>query len=274
MLEAYSYASLFPPEMSEWRELPHRHRLEMHFPRDQLLAVSLQLVSAGFPLPSNLDDGDLSELHAMASASPFPGAFRAVRSSARAAFAPLSSAGAHLVPAHELFAHDSLVLAIRRHSAQFSVSGQIVVRAKRKLHAPRPFTKMGPAQRVRPLGAPAVLPHEVDRFVKGAAHANLLKQAKAPLPGMASASRCYAAFCELREVAPFPVREEVALQWSSMFNNTATFGNYVSLLEKYCFFLHFPTAWKPPCVRHVAKGLGKFQNKDSASRTSFVSPFS
>ena len=64
---------------------------------------------------------------------------------------------------------------------------------------------------------------------------------------MASAFRCYTAFCELRKAAPFPVREEVVLQWSSMFNTTATFGNYVSLLEKCCFFfLHFPAAWKSP----------------------------
>ena len=45
VLEAYSYSSLFPPEMSEWRELAHRHRLEMHFPWGQLLAISLS--SAG-----------------------------------------------------------------------------------------------------------------------------------------------------------------------------------------------------------------------------------
>ena len=88
MIGAYSYSTLFPPEMSEWRELAHRRRLEMHFPWDQLLAVSLQLVSAGCPMPANLADVNLSELHAMASASPFPVAFRAVWPTARAAFAP------------------------------------------------------------------------------------------------------------------------------------------------------------------------------------------
>ena len=30
MMEAYSYSPLFPPEMSERRDLAHRHRLEMH----------------------------------------------------------------------------------------------------------------------------------------------------------------------------------------------------------------------------------------------------
>ena len=152
----------------------------MHFPWDQLLAVSLHLVSAGSPLPSNMDEVNLSELRAMASASPFPVAFRAVWSSARAAFAPLSSPGEHLAPAHELFTKDSLVLAIRRRSAQFSVSGKIAVRAKRILHAPRSFTRMGPARRIRLLGSSDVLPSEVGRYAKDAAHANLLKQAKGP----------------------------------------------------------------------------------------------
>ena len=48
MLQSYSHSSLFPPEMSEWRELAQRHRLEMHFAWGQLLATSLQLASAGF----------------------------------------------------------------------------------------------------------------------------------------------------------------------------------------------------------------------------------
>ena len=97
MLEAYSYSSSFPPGMSEWRELAHRHRLEMRSPWDQILAVSPQMVSTGYHRPSNLADVNLSELHAMASESPFPVVFRAVWSSARAAFAALSSAGEYLV---------------------------------------------------------------------------------------------------------------------------------------------------------------------------------
>ena len=161
----------------------------MHSPWDQLLAVSLQLVSAGFPLPSNLADVNLSDLHAMASASPFPAAFWDAWSSARAAIAPISAAGEHLVPAHELFTKDSLVLAIRRRSAQFAVSGQIAVYMKKKLHEARPFTKMGPAQRIRLLGPSDVLPREVGRYVKDATQTNLLKQANESLPGTESAFR-------------------------------------------------------------------------------------
>ena len=100
--EAYSYASLSPPEMREWRELAQRHRLEMNSPWNQISDVSLKPVSDGFPLPSNLGEVYLSESHAMASLSPFPVVFKAAWSSDRAAFATLSSSGEYLVPAHEL----------------------------------------------------------------------------------------------------------------------------------------------------------------------------
>ena len=140
-------------------------------------------------MPSNLAEVNLSELRSMASASSFPVVFRAVWSSDRADFAHRPSAGEHLVPAHELFTKDNIAQAIRRRSAQFPISGQIAVRTKRKLHAHRYFAQMGAARRIRLHGPSGVLPLEVVRYVKGPAHANLLKQVKGPLPGMASAFR-------------------------------------------------------------------------------------
>ena len=61
-------------------------------------------------------------------------------------------------------------------------------------------------------------------------------------------------------IPPFPVQEETVLQRSSVFNDTPTFGNYVCLLGRCCFFLRFPTTWKTSCVAHVARGLRKFQD--------------
>ena len=51
------------------------------------------------------------------------------------------------------------------------------------------------------------------------------------------------------------------LRRSSVFNEKATFGNYVSLLGKACFFPRFSTKWLTPAVRHVARGLGKCQDR-------------
>ena len=171
--------------MREWRALAHRHRLEMHFRWDQILAVSLQLVSYGFPMPSNLDEVNLSELHAMASLSPFTVVFRAVWPSDRAAFATLSYDGEYLAPANELFAKDDRARAIRRHSAQCASSGPIAVRTKRKLRDPRSFPRWAP----RSGYAYWALPLYFLALVTAATHANFLKQVKGSLPGMESASR-------------------------------------------------------------------------------------
>ena len=59
----------------------------------------------------------------------------------------------------------------------------------------------------------------------------------------------------------FPPTEELILLWSCVFNDTATYGNYISLLEKACFFLSFSTNWLTPAVRHVARGLKKCQGR-------------
>ena len=75
-------------------------------------------------------------------------------------------------------------------------------------------------------------------------------------------------------MAPFPTHEEVVMQWSSMFNNTATFWNYVSLLEKCCFPV-FPHYLEDPLAPNTSRRASRnARKKASASRTSFVPPFS
>ena len=216
--------------MAEWLALAHRRRTEMHFPRGQILAVCLQLVSDGIPLPHILAAVGLSELHAMAPRSHPPEVFRSVPPTARAACAAVSSAADYMAPAHDLFTQNDLVLAIRRRSAQFASLGSISVRTKRKLHVPRPFAKMGPAQRIRSLNSSAIVPLVLHRHIKDSIHDNSTKQAWGSLPGMASGFRCYTAFCELRNVTPFPARDEVVIHRSSVSNNAATFANYISLM--------------------------------------------
>ena len=54
-------------------------------------------------------------------------------------------------------------------------------------------------------------------------------------------------------------------RWSSAFNDTATFGNYISRLQKACFLLRQSTSWLTPAVRHVVKLLKKAQNKSFRS---------
>ena len=123
---------------------------------------------------------------------------------ARPSSASVYSAAEDLVPVHEIFAPNDLVLAARLHSAQYASSGKIAVRTKRKLHVPRSLSKLGPAHRIRLQKSSAIAPRVLGRYIKDAPHDNFLKKAKVSLPGMASAFRGYAAFCELRKVTPCP----------------------------------------------------------------------
>ena len=129
------------------------------------------------------------------------------------------------------------------------------------MKTPPNFAWMGPAQRIKLFPAGRLIHRAVNRFIEENAQANLLKQVSGPLPGISSAFKCYLAFCEMEKVNPLPPAEETVLRWSSVFNDTATFGNYVPHLRSACFFLRQSTDWLTPSVRHVSKGLKKSQNK-------------
>ena len=98
-----------------------------------------------------------------------------------------------------------------------------------------------------------IAPLQVNRFVSGNLQTNLLKQARGSLPGASSSFRCYAAFCEWGEAQPSPPTEELILQRSCVFNDTATYGNYVSLMGKACFCLRFSADWLTRVAGHVAR---------------------
>ena len=97
----------------------------------------------------------------------------------------------------------------------------------------------------------------IDRFAQDRTHANLLKQVRGSLPAISSALNCYNSFCDLRDTRPFPVTEQIVLEWSSVFADTATYANYIPNLQKVCFFVGSPAEWLTSAVRRVAKGLKK-----------------
>ena len=89
----------------------------------------------------------------------------------------------------------------------------------------------------------------VDRFVQDRTQANLLKQVRGSLPAISSALNRFNAFCDLRDTKPFPVHEQIVLEWSSVFPDTATYANYISHLQKACFLIGSPTKWLTPAAR-------------------------
>ena len=84
---------------------------------------------------------------------------------------------------------------------------------------------------------------------------SLLKASRKAFKGLASAIRCYFSFCELKGTRPFPIKERIILQWSALFNETATFQQYVNSLRKVCYILRHPLDWATRAVVHAAYGL-------------------
>ena len=202
--------------------------MEMHRIWDRILAVYVQMASLGIHLPSNLADMDVSSVRATAHELPLSGCYQAIWSISRSPPKAALSCSEYFAHGRAIFTQDSLLRAIRRHSAKFAAAGRISIRTKRKLNAQRPLPRLGPAHRTRMLKSPDVVPRAVGRFIKDATQGNRTRQAKGSYPGTASAFRCYAAFCELRKVPPSPASEEVAIQRNSLFSNIATYENYVA----------------------------------------------
>ena len=180
---------------------------------------------------------------------------------ARKTFAPASSSSFCLVTPDQQVGSLTLTRAVKKHTAQYARSGRLHIHLSKKLKQKRSFDKLGPMQKIAQLEKSQLLPSAIERFCGDDARTNLLKQVRGSLPGLTSAFRFYTAFCELRNFTPFPPTEDKAVQRSCVFNNTATFGNYIPYMQKCCFFLNMSTDWFTPKVRHVAMGLKKSQNR-------------
>ena len=101
----------------------------------------------------------------------------------------------------------------------------------------RPLRRWGPSRKIGALKRTKSAPSRTNRFIKDNHQRNLLKNIRGSLPSVASALNCYLQLCHLRSDDPFPATERRALDWSAVFNDTATFYNHTLHLQKVCFFL-------------------------------------
>ena len=229
--EAYSASDPLPSELLEWGTLAGQIRLDLSAGRGAVLQAATFLQAHGLSTPFHLGVLPPAEFYPLSEDFPNAALLRPLWAAARATSASPTQ-GAFLAPDHSAVDKTALVKALKAHAPQVDRSGKLVLRTARKLHLPRKFGPMGPAQRIKILRAAALAPRAMGRFVFDAASDNLLKQVKGSLPSMASAFRCYTAFCELRMAPSLPVLEETAPQWTSLFGNTSTYGNYATHLEK------------------------------------------
>ena len=230
--QAFITAAQLPPEFREWEVLAERFRLDLQYGWPNILAVLTFLAARGLPSPQLLA-GILPEgLEPLCSGTEQPGLLRSFWGITRTTFAPASSSSSYMVLPEQNVDALTLTQAVKRHTAQYVSTGKLHIHLSKKLKQGKTFAKLGPARKIAQLRAAKIRPAVISRFCEDAAQTNLLKQIRGSLPGMTSAFRCYIAFCELREFPPFPPTEDKVVLWSSVFNDNATFGNYVSLLQK------------------------------------------
>ena len=256
---AYLAPEDFPPEWEERRTISDRYRMERRRSWAILAAVVSQLISAG--VNSTLELAALGPVALDVLTAPLEGrhAIRNFWRAARMDAAKASSADALILNQQDVdvqaFQRD-----VKRHRAELSRTDPDHGPGCSCLRLPEGFDRLGALDRTKAIRSSAQASSRADRFFHDRTHANLLKQVRGSLPVLCSALNCYVAFCELREAQLFPVTERLVLEWSAVFNNTATFANYVSRIQKICFFIGSPVSWLTPAVRHVAKGLGKCQD--------------
>ena len=125
----------------------------------------------------------------------------------------------------------------------------------KKLKQGSSFEKLGPAAKIRALKDANIPRHRLSNYLEAGSSVSLLKASRKAFKGLASAIRCYFAFCELKGIRPFPISERYVLQMSTLFAETATFQQYVNSLRKVCYILRYPLDWSTKAVCHAAFGL-------------------
>ena len=100
-----------------------------------------------------------------------------------------------------------------------------VAHSLRKLRIPETFSTLGPASKLNKMRIASANQPEIDCSPRSASQQHAIIGVKACFGSFAPALWCYFSFCELRKVAPFPVNNRAVIEWSSIFNDGATFGN-------------------------------------------------
>ena len=258
---AYFSFFSFPNELLPWRATAARFRFELTFGWGVILTLCIFLLAQGVPSPDYLGGLTPADLQPLIHTCPAAQLLRSFWSVARSNRSEGSS-GDIFIPDHASFTQASQIKDAQAHISQYSRTGAISLRTSNKQTFRSSFAMMGPAQRTKHLGSAQILPRLVGRFAIDSTRVSLLNQVRGSSPGMLSAFRRYADFCQLRNHHAFPVLDEIILQRSVVFNNTATYGGDISPYwgSAAFVFVRQPPG-SPPCVRHVAKGLKKAQEK-------------
>ena len=258
----------FLPEWEERRTVADHYRLDRRHHWPTLAAAVSQFITCEVNSPFDLAALEASAVEQMVSSFDGEMASRDLWRASRLNASKAASDDQLFLCAQDVNV-SSFHRAIKRHRAELSRDPRDSTAASSHMRLPSQFDRMGPIARIKAIQESRQATTRIDRFAQDRTQANLLKKVRGSLPAISSALNCFNAFCDMRDARPFPVAEQLVMEWSSVFSDTATYANYISHLQKVFFFIGPPVTWLTPAVRRVAKGMGNAMMSASNCRISF-----
>ena len=256
----------FPTAWGPWRVTIERFNLDDETKLQDWIEVIDTFIKLGWDAPQKLALVPATQLRPAMEGHPKALQASQLWTASTLLFADLSAASFHVLKGASVNAENFIEQV--RSAAQCSRIARTSVKAalnKAKIsRLPVDFDKLGPSAKLKVLRQAQLPQYKVNNFFRTAAQTIALTGIQRCFKSFASGIRCYFSFCELRGTPPFPVRERVVVEWSSIFKPNPTFSNYVGYLRKACHFLEQPLSWDTPAVRNTVaalklEGAGRFR---------------
>ena len=259
-------SSDFPSEWEPWRAAIERFNLDDEMKLNEWIEVIDTFIKLGWDAPQKLALIPATQLRPALEGHPKALQASQLWTACTLLFADLSSASLLVLKGAsenaEKFLQRLNSAALCSSVARSSVKAALNRAKISKL--PINFDKLGPSAKLKALRDAQLPKYKVDRFFRTASQSLALTGIQRCFKSFASGIRCFFSFCELRGTPPFPVRERVVVEWSSIFKPGPTFSNYVGYVRKACYFLEQPLSWDTAAVKNIVAaikllGTGKFR---------------
>ena len=222
------------PEWEEWRTAADRYRFDRRRPWRILASAVSRLIADDVRSP--LAELGPAALEQLTTSIDERCAVRDFWRADRIAATKASSADPLCLRRQNVDAH-AFCRAIKRNQKELPRTAPPRKANDVRLRHPADYDRIGPADRIQALRISGLAATRIDRFAQDQTQYNLLKQVRGSVPASSSAMNSYAAFCDLREVAPFPASEQLVLGRAPCFPTRRlmritlrAFGKYVSAM--------------------------------------------
>ena len=243
-----------PQHGGNWRTLLERFNLGDELRIGEWAPIIDTLVKNGWADPNSLARATAAEFTALSTVNTSPPLAQQLWRDCALVYSDISEGQLQNIKGISANA-ETLLSRIKAPSIADSAIRRDVSSSHSKLRMPKSFHHLGSDAKLAKLRLASVSKLKIRRFPRTSSQMNALLGVRFCFRSFASAIRLYFSFFELRQVNPFPVREKIVPERSSIFNPFGTFANYVLYLKKACFFPDLPITWWSPAVTNSTRSL-------------------